>query len=260
MNLLIPITFIIQLFIPPGEPKEKLKLIWNDEFEYNGQPDSSKWSYDLGNGFDGWGNHELQHYTRSAENVVVKNGKLLITAIKKDSSWTSARLKSAGRKTWTYGKFVFRAKLPKGKGTWPALWMLGENISTAGWPACGEIDVMEHVGKNPTVVQAAMHTPASHGDTVDKNSTLVPTFDTEFHNYEVLWTKEKIEFFVDGQSFYIYQPAVRDAKTWPFDNPFYLILNVAIGGGFGGEVDPSVTTATMEVDYVRVYALSEVKS
>jgi beta-glucanase (GH16 family) len=234
--------------------KQKFKLVWSDEFNTDGRPDSTSWAYDLGNGMDGWGNHEAQYYTNSVDNVYVKNGSLFIQARKKDGAWTSARLKTHGKKSWTYGKFVFRAKLPKGKGTWPALWMLGENISTVGWPACGEIDVMEHVGRNPAVVQSALHTPASHGETINKQSKTVATFNEEFHTYEAVWTKEKIEFLIDGESYYTYSPSVKDGNTWPYDSPFFLLVNIAIGGGFGGEVDPALDFAQMEVDYIRVYA------
>lgn len=259
MNALISIAICLSFFSIEHPKKEKLKLVWSDEFNINGAPDSTNWVNDIGNGQDGWGNHEIQSYTRSAENIVVKDGMLIIQALKQNGQWTSARLKSQGKRNWTYGKIVFRAKLPAGKGTWPALWMLSENIVNADWPACGEIDIMEHVGKNPTVVQCAMHTISSHGDTVNKNSKIISTFDTEFHTYEALWTKDKIEFFIDGASYYTYNPAVKNNATWPFNSPFFIIMNVAIGGGFGGPVDESVTKAKMEVDYVRVYAADNKK-
>jgi beta-glucanase (GH16 family) len=256
----ILLTFIIYFFSPPGESKEKLRLVWSDEFNEDGVPDSTNWAYDLGNGDDGWGNHELEYYTKSGENAYVKDGHLFIEAIKKDGQWTSARLKTQGKRSWTYGKIVFRAKLPAGKGTWPALWMLGDKVSTSGWPGCGEIDIMEHVGRNPTVVQSAMHTPSSYGDTVDKGSTKVNTFDSKFHIYEARWTEDKIEFFIDGNSYYTYAPAVKDNSTWPYNAPFFIIMNVAMGGAFGGDVDPALTSARMEVDYVRVYAAEKSKA
>jgi beta-glucanase (GH16 family) len=260
MQLFISISFlfgICNLLAP--EPKDKLKLVWSDEFNIDGKPDSLSWVYDIGHGMDGWGNHEMQSYTNSSENVFVKDGKLFIHAIKKNGEWTSARLKTHGKKSWTYGKFVFRAKLPTGTGTWPALWMLGDNISSVGWPACGEIDVMEHVGRNPAIVQSALHTPSSHGETINKNSKKVATYDSEFHNYEVLWTKDRIEFFIDGDSYYTYNPSVKDNNTWPYDSPFFLLVNIAIGGGFGGEVDPALDYAKMEVDYIRVYAIETLR-
>jgi beta-glucanase (GH16 family) len=234
-------------------PKEKYKLVWSDEFNKDGAPDSNVWQYDMGNGSNGWGNNEAQHYTRDASNVVVKDGKLRITAINTNGNWTSARIKTQGKKSWRYNKIVFRAKLPTGRGTWPALWMLGESVSTKGWPACGEIDVMEHVGRDPGVVQCALHSPASHGNTIHKQSTPLPTFDSEFHDFEVNWDEEKLEFSVDGKLFYTYAPEVKDASTWPYDQPFFLIMNIAMGGGLGGPIDPALKSAVMEVDYVRVY-------
>lgn len=234
------------------------ELVWSDEFDGTGLPNSAYWGYDLGTG-GGWGNNEVQNYTNSTNNVRQEDGVLIIEAKKSGSNWTSARVKSQGKINFTYGRIVFRAKLPTGAGTWPALWMLGESITTAGWPACGEIDVMEHVGKNPTVVQAAMHTPSSFGNTVNKGSRNVPTFDTEFHNYEVLWTAEKIQFFIDGVLYYTYNPATKNANTWPFTAPQFIIMNIAMGGNFGGDpqypggIDPAITYAKMEVDYVRYY-------
>jgi beta-glucanase (GH16 family) len=257
MNALISIAIFLHILIPSFEQKEKLKLVWSDEFRADGMPDSLSWTFDLGNGQDGWGNHEMQHYTKSTSNVYVKNGKLVIEAKKENDRWTSARLKSQGKKIFKYGKIVFKAKLPVGQGTWPALWMLGDNVTSSGWPACGEIDVMEHVGRNPTIVQSALHTPSSFGDTVNKGQKTVSTFDSEFHLYEVLWTKDKMDFSVDGVVFYTYAPSQKDYATWPFDHDFFLIMNVAIGGGFGGDVDPSLTLARMEVDYVRVYELKQ---
>jgi beta-glucanase (GH16 family) len=260
MQIIISIALCLHLLAapPPGQ-KQKLRLVWSDEFKSNGKPDSANWTYDIGNGQDGWGNHELQHYTKSSDNIYVKDGRLFIEAKKKDGAWTSARLKSQGRRNFRYGKIVFRAKLPVGKGTWPALWLLGEDIASAGWPKCGEIDVMEHVGRNPAVVQSALHTPSSSGDTKNRGETKVPTFDSEFHDYEVSWTESKMDFSVDGKIYYTYQPTVKDKETWPFDSNFFLIMNIAIGGGLGGTVDPDLTSARMEVEYVRVYELVKSK-
>jgi beta-glucanase (GH16 family) len=265
MNLLLPVSFIVSLFAsltPAKSPERDLvtpagtpaaRLVWSDEFNRDGAPDSTSWTYDLGNLYDGWGNHELEHYTKSPENVRVKNGMLVIDAIKKDGKWTSARVKSQGLRNWTYGKIEFRARLPIGKGTWPALWMLGESIATKGWPRCGEIDIMEHVGRNPAIVQCAMHTQQMHGDTQNKQSKEVKTFNTEFHTYAADWKKDKIDFYIDNQWYYTYKPANMNEDEWPYNAPFFIIMNVAIGGDFGGEVDPALTTARMEVDYVRVY-------
>jgi len=227
-------------------------LVWSDEFEGTGAPNSAFWSYDLGAG--GWGNNEVQTYTSSTANVRQENGKLIIDALKSGGNWTSGRIKTQSKKTFTYGKIVFRAKLPTGVGTWPALWMLGQNITTVSWPACGEIDVMEHVGKNQGVVQAALHTPSSNGNTVNKGVISVPTVSTEFHDYAVSWNEQRIAFYVDNVLYYTYNPSTKNASTWPFTAPQFLIMNIAMGGNFGGPtIDPSLTSARMEVEYVRVY-------
>lgn len=242
-----------------------IDLVWSEEFNVDGAPDPSNWGYDLGHGQDGWGNHEVQSYTNNSQNVRTENGVLVIQALKDASgNWTSARLKSQGKRSFTYGRIVWRARLPEGSGTWPALWMLGENVVTVGWPASGEIDVMEHVGKWPGKILSALHTPSSYGDTQNKSAKQVKTFHTEFHTYEVLWTAEAISFFIDGENAYTYNPSNKNASTWPFNAPFFLIMNIAMGGGLGSDpqyetgglkngIDPALTQAKMEVDYVRVY-------
>jgi beta-glucanase (GH16 family) len=230
-------------------------LVWSDEFNVDGAPNSAYWGYDTGtNG--GWGNNEVENYTTSSNNVKVQSGSLIITALKSGSSWTSARVKSQGKINFTYGRIKFNAKLPSGVGTWPALWMLGENITTKGWPACGEVDIMEHVGKNPGVVQSALHTPSSNGNTVNKKSKTVSTYNTAFHIYEANWTPVKIQFLVDGAVFYTYQPATKNSSTWPFNAPFFFIMNIAMGGNLGGPIDAALTSASMEIDYVRIYQLT----
>lgn len=241
---------------------QDVNLLWSDEFNGAGAPDSSIWSYNLG--ATGWGNNEIQNYTDKRQNSRQENGVLLIEAHKSGEEWTSARLVSQNKFNFKYGRIVFKAKLPRGSGTWPALWMLGENITSDGWPTCGEIDVMEHVGKNPGVVQCALHTPSSSGNTVNKKEILVPDYDTEFHLYEANWTEDKINFFVDGKLYYTYEPEVKNKNTWPFDKPFFIIINIAMGGNWGSDtryetndlkngIDPSISTARMEVDYVRIY-------
>ena len=237
-------------------------LIWSDEFNGTGAPDPSNWGYDIGN--NGWGNNEVQFYTSSTTNARQENGVLKINAIKANNTWTSARLLSKGKREFKYGRIVFRAKLPAGSGTWPALWMLGADISTAGWPACGEIDIMEHVGRRPTYVNCALHTPASYGNTVNKKERVVPTFNTEFHEYQVTWTAQKMDFYIDGLWYYTFNPPVKNASTWPFDKAQFIIINMAMGGNFGSDpqyetnglkngIDPALTNATLEVDWVRVY-------
>ncbi|MEI7499601.1 MAG: family 16 glycosylhydrolase [Bacteroidota bacterium] len=238
------------------------KLVWSDEFNGTGAPDPANWGYDLGS--SGWGNAEIQNYTNSTQNARQENGSLIIEAIKQGYNWTSARLLTNNKHEFKYGRVVFRAKLPVGSGTWPALWLLGENFSTAGWPACGEIDVMEHVGKDPGWVHSAIHTPSSHGSTVNRGSKFINTFNTEFHTYELNWTYEKLEFRIDSVLFYTYRPAVRNLSTWPFDKPLFIIMNIAMGGNWGSDpqyetgglkngIDPSLAFARMVIDYVRVY-------
>ncbi len=237
-------------------------LVWSDEFEGTGAPDPANWSYDLGAG--GWGNNEVQTYTNSTQNSRQENGMLIIDAKKQGYTWTSARLITNNKHEFKYGRVVFRAKLPVGSGTWPALWMLGENFATKGWPACGEIDILEHVGKDPGWVRSALHTPSSHGATVNTQGKFISSCQTEFHTYEIKWSYNKIEFRIDSVPFYTYAPAVRNLSTWPFDLPFFLIMNIAMGGNMGSDpqyetgglkngIDPSLYLATMMIDYVRVY-------
>lgn len=232
------------------------QLIFSEEFDYTGAPDSSKWTYDIGRGSGGWGNNESQYYTSRSDNVVVENGVLKITAKKESyggAAYTSTRMKTQGKFDFTYGKVEVRAKLPEGGGTWPAIWLLGSNITTVGWPACGEIDIMEHVGNNPGRIISAIHTPSSHGDTQNKAQKAVPNATKEFHVYGLEWTPEKLKFTIDGIGYYTYNPVNKDASTWPFDSDQFIILNIAVGGTLGGNIDPDFTADTMEVDYVRVY-------
>jgi len=229
-------------------------LVWADEFNTDGGPDNTKWGYDLGAG--GWGNNESQYYTKRSDNVIVEGGFLKITAKKEDyqgSQYTSARMLTAGKFDFKYAKVEVRAKLPEGGGTWPAIWMLGSSINTIGWPACGEIDIMEHAGNRQGTVQSAMHTTSSSGNTINLGSQFISTVSTEFHVYSVEWTSEKMVFSVDGVAHYTYNPPTKNSSTWPFNANQFIILNVAMGGSFGGVIDPEFTSSTMEVDYVRVY-------
>ncbi|MCX6242261.1 MAG: family 16 glycosylhydrolase [Bacteroidetes bacterium] len=239
-------------------------LIWSDEFNGSGVPDTT-WSYDLGTN-NGWGNSEIELYTSSTQNVRQDSGKLIVEARKQGYTWTSARIKTQKRFNFTYGKIVFSARLPVGSGTWPALWLLGESITSSGWPACGEIDVMENAGKNPRSVRSSLHTISSSGNTVNTNAIMVNNTTTQFHEYQAVWTPEKIQFSVDGILFYTYNPATKTNSNWPFKKPFFIIINLAMGGTFGSDpkyetnglkngVDPALNLARMELDYVRVYKL-----
>jgi hypothetical protein len=228
-------------------------LVFSDEFNTDGAPDPTKWGYDLGAG-NGWGNNESQFYTNAASNVVVQGGNLKITAKKEvmgTSNYTSARLKSENKFEFTYGKIEFRAKMPTGGGTWPALWSLGANYDTQGnaWPICGEIDVMEHRGNAPNVIHGTLHYPGNSGGNGNSNTTTIQNADTQFHVYKVIWSPASIQFFVDDALFHSFA----NTTATPFNKDFFLIMNVAMGGTFGGQIDPAFTQSSMEVDYVRVY-------
>ena len=227
-------------------------LLWSDEFNYIGSPDSSKWGYNIGRGENGWGNGELQYYTDRSSNVIVEDGYLKITAKRESyegAEYTSTRMLTQDKFDFKYGKVEVRAKLPTGVGTWPAIWMLGKSISSVGWPACGEIDIMEHWGNNQGFVQSALHTPSSYGNTQNHGGQSFSDVSTAFHVYSVEWTSEKMIFAVDGVTHYTYNPTTKNSSTWPFDANQFLILNVAKQGS----VDTNFTSSTMYVDYVRVY-------
>jgi beta-glucanase (GH16 family) len=227
-------------------------LAWSDEFDRAGAPDPAKWGYDIGTGANGWGNNELQHYTNRAANAYVDNGTLKIKAIKENfsgSAYTSARLLTKGKYEFKYGRVEMRAKLPAGAGTWPAFWMLGADISTVGWPACGEIDIMEHKGSDPNRISAALHFPGNSGANPVVNTTLITNAITEFHVYKVEWSATSIQFFVDDKLYH----SMANRSNVPFNKDFFILLNLAMGGGFGGPVDPAFTSAIYEIDYVRVY-------
>lgn len=230
----------------------KLNLVWSDEFDKDGSPDPAHWGYDLGTNGNGWGNNELEYYTNRQANAVVSNGTLTIFAIKESyngSAYTSARLLSNNLYSFKYGRIDVRAKLPAGTGTWPAIWMLGNNIATAGWPACGEIDIMEQGGTQKSTVYGTLHYPTEVGQYGDGSTTTIPDASTAFHNYSALWTPTTIKLSVDGNVYY----TLSNFGSLPFNQPFFMILNVAMGGNFGGAVDPSFTTDSMVVDYVHVY-------
>jgi beta-glucanase (GH16 family) len=258
----------------PPTPSPYSQLVWSDEFNGSGAIDTSKWFHQTQLPAGGsWFNGEIQHYTNRTDNSFVANGNLHIVAKRENftaqgqtKTHTSARLNS--KFAFTYGRVEARAKLPTGIGTWPAIWTLGKNINengaywdlqgfgTTSWPACGEIDIMEHWGDNQNFVQSAMHTPSSFGNTVNKGGQTIPTVSTAFHVYELEWSPEKIVFSVDGRVHYTYNPAVKNASTWPFTADQYLILNIAIQP----IIQPSFTQSSMEIDYVRVYQLPNTTS
>ena len=244
-------------------------LVWADEFDTNGAIDAAKWHHQTQLPQGGsWYNGEVQHYTNRIENSSVNNGFLDITAIKESftdqgqtKQYTSARLNS--KFAFTYGRVDVRAKLPFGDGTWPAIWTLGKNINedggywdnqygTVGWPACGELDIMEH-GLHPTnQVSVAIHTPSSYGGTVNTSIQTLADVANNFHVYSMNWSPDQITFLIDGVGFYTYNPAVKNDDTWPFYLEQYLLLNIAMGGN-GGAIDPNFSQSSMVIDYVRVY-------
>ena len=240
--------------------KNKWKLAWSDEFNYQGLPDTAAWSFETYGNTRGWGNNEKQFYTdRDTLNAFVSNGTLKITARQapaENKDYTSARISTAKKAVFQYGKFEIRAKLPAGRGTWPAIWMLN-NDKSIKWPACGEIDIMEHVGYDKDTIHGTIHTEAyNHIKGTQKGKTIyIASPYDQFHVYAIEWTKDKIDFMMDGKVYNSFANEHKSVNEWPFNQPFYLILNLAIGGNWGGRqgIDPAIFPATMEVDYVRVY-------
>ena len=225
-------------------------LVWEDDFNTDGAPDATNWTYDLGDG--GWGNGEVQTYTNSAENAKVLDGSLIITA-KADGSggYTSARLKSQGLRKFTYGRIEVRAKLPASAGTWPAIWMLGSNFTTVGWPTCGEIDIMEQTGANKDITLGTLHwyNTTANGNASYGETTAVADASSDFHLYTVEWSDTSIKIYLDDVNFF----QMANDSTLPFNADFFMILNIAMGGTLGGDIDPSFTEDTMEIDYVKVF-------
>jgi beta-glucanase (GH16 family) len=243
-------------------------LVWSDEFNGpNGSaPDPSKWTYDLGG--NGWGNDELETYTNRVQNAHIEDGKLVIQAAKEQftgpdgvvRSYTSARLKSLGRFEPTYGRMEARIKIPSGQGMWPASWMLGANAASVDWPQCGEIDIMENIGREPSIVHGTVHGPGysgMHGITALYTLPDGRRFADDFHVFKVEWEPNALRFYADD---HLYKTITRadlpSGATWVFDHPFYIILNLAIGGNWPGNPDATtVFPQAMLVDYVRVYKL-----
>jgi beta-glucanase (GH16 family) len=235
------------------------KLAWSDEF--NGSKiNTADWGYDTGG--SGWGNNELQYHTSESKNAYLQNGKLVIEAFKEkyqNRDYTSARLITKGKKEFTFGRIDIRAKLPKGKGIWPALWMLGSNISQVSWPACGEIDIMENLGQDPKTVYGTIHW-GNQGSTTSKSTqgiyklNTVKTFADEFHVYSLDWEKDKLSILVDDKVYFTTTAAKLGANPYPYNAPFFFIMNIAVGGNWPGNPDATtVFPQRMEVDYIRVF-------
>ena len=233
-----------------------MQLVWSDEFDGN-EINNSNWTYDLG--ANGWGNQELQNYVASEDNAYVQDGKLIIKAVSSGSdNYTSARLKSIDLQEFEYGRVDVRAVLPVGQGIWPAIWMLGANYSEIGWPDCGEIDIMELIGNQPNRVHGTAHwgnDPSAHqylGSSIALPSG--STFDEEFHVFSIEWQEDEIRWFMDDQEYFSLAPGSVAPQNWPFNQSFFFILNVAVGGIWPGYPDETTLfPAFMAVDYVRVY-------
>jgi beta-glucanase (GH16 family) len=263
------------LFLACAPHPEDWELVWSDEFDKEGLPDPSRWSYE--EGFVR--NRELQYYTVGrTENARVENGHLIITARREQwpnarhqsdaperqwqqhrtqANYTSASLTTRGRAEWTYGRIEVRAQLPGGRGTWPAVWTLGTNMGEVGWPACGEIDIMEYVGHDPGVVHANVHSRGYNHTRGNGRGARIEIADAEtaFHVYAVEWTPDHLKFFVDDLHYFTLKNDGTGVDSWPFDAPQFLILNLAIGGAWGGQqgVDDNIFPQRFLIDYVRVY-------
>jgi beta-glucanase (GH16 family) len=248
----------------PMGKKTAQRLVWFDEFDGSGLPDSTRWSYDLGDGCPdlcGWGNNELQYYTaKRIENARLENGLLVIEARKEkmgEREFSSARLVTEQKGDWTYGRIEVRAKLPQGSGVWPAIWMLPTKWMYGGWPASGEIDIMENVGYQPDSVFSTTHTQSYNwitGTQVSKGIAC-KTLQSDFHLYSIIWDSAKIDFCFDGKPFHSFANNHTGPDAWPFDTDFHLILNIAVGGNWGGKmgIDPKIWPQQLLIDYVRVY-------
>ncbi len=267
------VLFISSIFIccnRPSSPSSSLppsssppqptqwQQVWSDEFNYTGLPDSTKWNYDVGG--NGWGNNELEFYTQKRlENARVENGNLVIEARKESwqgLNYTSARLLTKDKSDWQYGKIEVRAKIPKGRGTWPAIWMLG-STTPLKWPDDGEIDIMEHVGFDQGVIHGSIHCKKyNHVIGTQKTATTpVPDCSEQFHLYKVEWDAGSIKISVDSTVYFSFLNEGSGYDAWPFDNKMFLILNIAVGGNWGGQqgIDDTIWPQKMEIDYVRVW-------
>lgn len=275
MTLLITSLLALSSYLPADSVPVKIgqrRLVWSDEFDGStlgkpgvarpdaARPDTARWNYEVGG--SGFGNNELQFYTNNrSDNARVEQGVLVIEArkeTKENRGYTSAKLHTKGKVEWKNGRFEVRAKLPVGRGTWPAIWMLASTQPMV-WPDDGEIDIMEHVGYDPGVVHGTVHTQAyNHVKKTQQGAQItVPDAGTAFHTYAIDWTAKQIDFLVDGTIYYTFDKESHGKRyeQWPFDQPFYLILNLAVGGNWGGQkgVDDTVFPQRMEVDWVRVY-------
>ena len=263
----IAILFALLIPSPRCSASPSWVLAWSDEFDGEAGlgPDTTKWGFDIGVGQNGWGNNELEYYTNRTQNAFTDGtGNLVIKAIKESFTatgvtrdYTSARLLTMGKFAQRFGRFEARIKLPVGQGIWPAFWMLGDDVNTAGWPVCGEIDIMENRGREPSINHGSLHGPGYSGANPLSSSFTLPggeRFTDDFHIFAIEWEPNAIRFYVDSNLYQTRTPADVTGKTWVFDHPFFILLNLAVGGNFGGNPDSTtIWPQTLLIDYVRVY-------
>jgi beta-glucanase (GH16 family) len=259
MRTLLPILAVLLLapVLAADTAGDRWELVWSDEFDHPGAPDPEKWDYEVGKVRNG----EAQYYTKDRrENARVEDGQLVIEARKEDfekSGYTSASLRTKGKASWTYGRVAVRAKLPQGRGVWPAIWMLGDNVEKAGWPRCGEIDIMEFVGHTPQTVYGTVHTEAfNHTKGTQKGKSFhLEDPHGAWHVYAIEWTPHAIDFLVDDETYFTVEDDGKGEADWPFTKPQYLLINLAIGGGWGGQkgIDDAIFPQELRVDWVRIY-------
>ncbi len=229
-------------------------LVWEDDFNES-TLNENFWNFELGDGCPdlcGWGNNEWQVYTNG--NYRIEDGMLIISAQKEAEGYSSTRITTKGKKEFQYGKIEARLQVPRGVGLWPAFWALGNDIDTQGWPLCGEIDIMEYVGRRPGEVFNTLHTQSSYGNSVNSKVTPYPNIEDDFHVFTLHWTPTALTFLIDDEEVYKYAPSSKNIESWPFNKPFYFLLNMAVGGNFGGPVDAETSfPKEYKIDYVRVY-------
>ncbi|MFV8280588.1 family 16 glycosylhydrolase [Christiangramia marina] len=253
-----PYSFLTLCLVLVSTACAQEKIIFEEDFNAD-TLNMEVWNYEEGNGCPdlcGWGNNEKQIYNRNY--VALEDGKLVITAEKKGDTYYSGKINSKDNVEFTYGVIEVKAKLATGKGLWPAIWMLGADISEVGWPASGEIDILEYIGREPGIVFTSLHTPASHGNTINTKKTKIADIEEGYHTYKAVWTPDYIEFFVDGDQLYRFTPENYNEEEYPFKKDFYFLINMAVGGNLGGaEIDESALPDKFYVDHIKVTELPE---
>ncbi len=253
-----PYSYLILCLVLVSTASAQEKIIFEEDFNAD-TLNMEVWNYEEGDGCPdlcGWGNNEKQIYNR--DYVALEDGKLVITAEKKGDTYYSGKINSKDNVEFTYGVIEVKAKLATGKGLWPAIWMLGADISEVGWPASGEIDILEYIGREPGIVFTSLHTPASHGNTINTKKTRIADIEEGYHTYKAVWTPDYIEFFVDGNQLYRFTPENYNEEEYPFKKDFYFLINMAVGGNLGGtEIDESALPDKFYVDHIKVTELPE---